>query len=181
MLDLQVCVSNRTGLWQVARRRCWWVTRWLLLFCLVLQGPATTAYAQVDPWLSTAIVTSSNPDPNPNNNDANLCLGTGNNQTMLTTAGVQAAVIDPNPVNNDAALCLPITPTASVGQRVWEDWNDNGVQEAGEPGIGGVVVQLFDSQNRLVASTTTDATGNYHFTGLPAGDYYLIVTPPNTP
>ena len=33
---------------------------------------------------------------------------------------------------------------ASLGDFVWEDWNANGIQDEGEPGIGGVIVRLFD-------------------------------------
>jgi len=40
----------------------------------------------------------------------------------------------------------------------------------------GVVVQLFDASNNLVAQTTTDAQGNYKFTGLAAGTYTIATT-----
>ncbi len=34
--------------------------------------------------------------------------------------------------------------TGSVGDRVWNDTNGNGVQDAGETGINGVTVQLLN-------------------------------------
>ena len=37
------------------------------------------------------------------------------------------------------------------------------VQDADESGIAGVVVMLYDVNNTLVATTTTDANGNYLF------------------
>ena len=59
---------------------------------------------------------------------------------------------------------------ASVGDRVWHDLNADGIQDSGEPGIAGVSVQLFDSDGNPVGSaTTTDANGNYNFSGLQPG------------
>ncbi|HEX4962858.1 MAG TPA: SdrD B-like domain-containing protein, partial [Thermoanaerobaculia bacterium] len=65
--------------------------------------------------------------------------------------------------------------TASVGDRVWLDSNGNGVQDAGEPGLNGVTVQLLDANNVIVDSATTSGDGNYTFTGLAAGNYSVRV------
>ena len=63
---------------------------------------------------------------------------------------------------------------ASLGDYVWEDWNHNNVQDAGEGGIAGVKVSLFTAGGIQVGSTIqTDASGHYLFDGLDAGDYYL--------
>ena len=61
----------------------------------------------------------------------------------------------------------------AVGDRVWRDANANGVQDAGEPGLAGVPVTLFDSSGATVATTTTDGAGRYLFDRLPAGTYRL--------
>jgi len=54
-----------------------------------------------------------------------------------------------------------------IGNRVWEDTDDDGVQDAGEPGISGVAVQLWKETTpgnfTQVATVTTDANGNYYF------------------
>jgi protocatechuate 3,4-dioxygenase beta subunit len=68
-------------------------------------------------------------------------------------------------------------PPAHLGDFVWEDGNGNGVQDAGEAGIGNVVVQLVDGAGKVVASTTTDATGKYHF-DVAAGTYSVSVQAP---
>ena len=74
----------------------------------------------------------------------------------------------------DAGVYLP----ASLGDRVWEDANGDGRQDAGEAGIAGVTVQLRDATGTVVASTTTDAEGHYAFTGLRPGSYDVqVVTP----
>ena len=65
-------------------------------------------------------------------------------------------------------------PTASLGDFVWEDLNANGIQDAGEPGIPGVEVQLIDANGDVVATTTTDTSGSYEFNNIASGVAYTI-------
>lgn len=67
---------------------------------------------------------------------------------------------------------------ASIGDRVWDDVNANGADD-GEPGIGGVTVILTDADGAEVARTTTDANGNYRFTGLIPGTYTVSIEVPS--
>ena len=64
---------------------------------------------------------------------------------------------------------------ASLGDRIWYDKNANGVQDSGEAGVAGVTLDLYNGANVLVATTTTNATGNYLFANLTAGDYHVDV------
>ena len=66
-------------------------------------------------------------------------------------------------------------PLYRIGNRVWADWNNNGTAEAAEPGIAGVLVQLRDDADGLVAETVTNAAGFYEFTGLVEGDYSIYI------
>jgi len=87
---------------------------------------------------------------------------------------------------NDLTWDAGIYYTASLGDRMWEDLNRNGLQDAGEPGVSGVLVTLF-ANGQPISTTTTDATGFYQFSdltpsvaysvgfGLPAG--YQFTTP----
>ncbi len=68
-----------------------------------------------------------------------------------------------------------VKETFQLGSTVFVDFDDNGVQDAGEPGIAGVEVQLLDDQGNFVASTVTDANGNYFFPGLEPGDYVVAI------
>ena len=65
--------------------------------------------------------------------------------------------------------------SGEIGDFVWQDNNNNGIQDAGEPGIGGQTVYLTGSAN---ASTVTDANGAYLFSGLAAGAYEVTVATP---
>lgn len=66
----------------------------------------------------------------------------------------------------------------SVGDRVWEDRNADGTQTAGEPGSPGVTVNLLNSSLTQIATTTTNAAGNYLFSALTPGNYSVQITPP---
>jgi hypothetical protein len=83
----------------------------------------------------------------------------------------------------------------SIGDFVWSDTNNNGIQDAGEPGINGVTVQLYNgpvNPGNLIGSTITGpapagynpspaanpqpgAAGYYQFSGLCAGSYDVVV------
>ncbi len=72
------------------------------------------------------------------------------------------------------------------GDFVWDDTNGNGLQDAGEPGIDGVTVNLYrDSNNNGIAEPNSDqlytytisqAGGQYIFSDFPVGDYFIEFT-----
>ena len=66
---------------------------------------------------------------------------------------------------------------ATIGDRVWNDKDGNGVDN-GEPGVPGVTVILKDASGVEVGRTTTDANGNYRFTGLVPGTYTVDIEVP---
>ena len=69
---------------------------------------------------------------------------------------------------------------ASVGNFVWLDYNQNGVQDAGEPGVAGATVTLTGTDifaNAINLTTTTNASGNYTFSNLnPSTAYNVVVS-----
>ncbi len=59
------------------------------------------------------------------------------------------------------ALCpQPI----QVGNRIWLDRDQDGVQDPNEPPLAGITVALTDDMGNVLARTVTDANGNYYFT-----------------
>lgn len=61
----------------------------------------------------------------------------------------------------DAELDCEATPL-QLGNRVWNDNNNNGRQDADETGIASVTLTLYQD-GRLLATTVTDAEGTYYF------------------
>ncbi len=67
---------------------------------------------------------------------------------------------------------LSFAAPLEIGNRVWKDNDNDGIQDANEPGIAGVIIELYDATGAtLLASSTTDATGNWIFnnTNVPGG------------
>lgn len=50
-----------------------------------------------------------------------------------------------------------------IGDTVFCDGNRNGVQDPGDTGVAGVLVELLDSANQVLKTTTTNASGIYGF------------------
>ncbi|MFZ1599037.1 MAG: SdrD B-like domain-containing protein, partial [Anaerolineae bacterium] len=68
---------------------------------------------------------------------------------------------------------------ASVSGVVFNDLDGDGVQDPGEPGIGGVTVQLINpSTGSVVATTVTAGDGSYIFRSVTPGAYTVRETDP---
>ena len=77
-----------------------------------------------------------------------------------------------------AALTLLAAPAAhaagssTISGSVFQDTNRNGVQDAGEPAMGGKMIYLLDGSGaNQIAYTTSDSAGRYAFLNLADGDY----------
>ncbi len=65
----------------------------------------------------------------------------------------------------------------TISGTIWKDTNADGSLVGGEAGrFAGVTVVLYDNNGNVVATTTTDASGNYSFSNLPDGTYKVDVT-----
>ncbi|MEZ4656276.1 MAG: SdrD B-like domain-containing protein [Caldilineaceae bacterium] len=67
----------------------------------------------------------------------------------------------------------------SLGNLVWEDFDNDGAKDANEPGLNNVPVALVDATTGQVVDTTLTSNGGwYTFTHVIAGSYVVSVTPP---
>jgi uncharacterized surface anchored protein len=66
--------------------------------------------------------------------------------------------------------------TATISGSKFNDLNGNGVKDSGEPGLSGVTIQLRNADQTKTA--TTDASGNFSFTGVTPGAYTLAEVVP---
>ena len=64
-----------------------------------------------------------------------------------------------------------------IGDLAWNDANGDGVQTAGESGLGSVQVNLFSAVGVLLDSSMTQASGAFTLVAAP-GDYYLEFVAP---
>jgi len=93
-----------------------------------------------------------------------------------------------HPLNARRDVDFGFAGNGSLAGTVFRDDSNDGTQDAGEPGITGVVVTLtgtdifgnpvFDPATGQPFTTLTDASGNYSFTGLPPGTYTITETQP---
>lgn len=68
----------------------------------------------------------------------------------------------------------------SIGDFIWNDLNQNGLQDSGEPGIPGITVELHDMQDDHIVHTIGSLDdGSYSFDNIPTGDYQVKFIPPS--
>lgn len=75
----------------------------------------------------------------------------------------------------DFGFVLPNACAAAVGNFVWNDVNNNGIQDPGEAGLPGVVMSLSGASS---ATSVTDGNGYYQFSNLCAGTYSVCAGAP---
>lgn len=96
--------------------------------------------------------------------------------TSLPSTDVNAQIIITIPFATATRTPTPI----NIGNFVWDDLDQDGRQDAGEPGLSGVTVQLWNStKSQLIDSTTTNGSGNYTVVAPVPGDYRVRVVLPS--
>lgn len=76
---------------------------------------------------------------------------------------------------DDAFAPLGTRPAGpGVSGSAWSDTNGDGIRQVSEPGMAGVTVQLYDAATSTLLDTVlTSSSGEYHFSGLQAGNFYV--------
>ena len=114
--------------------------------------------------------------------DADLPTGPFGNVYYPTTATSFEVALSGGNAYLDADFGF--APYGAIGDTVFWDANRNGTQDYSEEGVAGVEVRLYADANgngvydfgeTLVTNATTDAAGNYLFTGLLPDDYVVWV------
>ncbi|MEM7797589.1 MAG: SdrD B-like domain-containing protein [Chloroflexota bacterium] len=76
----------------------------------------------------------------------------------------------------------PPVETGSVGGGVWDDLNNDGIRDGDEPGFEGVLVELYNKNENVIASVVSAADGSYRFGNLTPSTsgqgYYVKFYPP---
>ncbi len=149
--------------------------------------PATSRQVIIPPDTSVCTSPPGSPTPTSTTSTPTQTLTPTALPTLLPTA-TSTPTHTPTPTLTGtltptvASPSLTPTPTSSlseIGNYVWEDANDNGLQDTGEAPISSAWVQLLNCTENTVAlrTTSTDTLGNYLFSSLPSGCYRIKFYP----
>lgn len=100
--------------------------------------------------------------------------------TVVATAYVDPDGVGPLPeievttATGSGLVEVAPPPDALIGDRVWWDLDEDGVQDDGEPGLGGVTLELLVG-GVVTDVTTTDGLGGYAFDRLEPGEYVVRI------
>ncbi len=110
-------------------------------------------------------------------------LGTGvYTVTQEVTAGWTAVTVTVSFIaasGQDQTINFGSSQSVAVGDKVWLDWNADGVQDTGEPGVQGVPVTLNTAAGQSLMSQTTNISGTYTFANVTPGQYIISFTLPS--
>lgn len=116
----------------------------------------------------------------PANQAGKVTAGTAGGTTGATNRTVTSVVL--GTATAATGYMFAQVPLVSTGGAVFGDANGNGVKDAGEAGIPNVTVTLSGVSvvDGVITpkTATTDANGNYTFTGLIPGTYMITETQP---
>jgi hypothetical protein len=118
-------------------------------------APGTTVQSVTVPTLGDILLEA--------NETFQLALSSPQN-AVLGTSTAQGTIVD--------------VPPAGISGYVYVDLNNNGLKDANETGIGGVIVTATNSLTGASQSVLTNADGSYTLVGLIPGTYTLTETQP---
>ena len=91
----------------------------------------------------------------------------------LTTANDVATTLGVG--GDDDSIDFGANNQGAINGTVWHDIDASQAQDANEPGLGGVSVDLVDDGGNVIATVTTNPDGSYTFGNVNAGDYTVHV------
>jgi uncharacterized repeat protein (TIGR01451 family) len=102
--------------------------------------------------------------------DSDIGVSDGRTGPLTVAAGATRTDVDAG-----------VFESASLSGSVYADADDDGVQEAGDPGIGGVTVTLTGTDDlgaAVLVTVVTDAAGGFRFGNLRPGTYTITESQP---
>ena len=133
--------------------------------------------------VNNVVVATTTTDANGNYSFPNLAVGsyivkfpiTANGKPLSTPNNLVAQVTAGQTTpNKNAGYYQPTTPTTgTVTGKAFNDNNNNGIFDGTDTPIPNTTVTLCNVNNVVVATTTTDANGNYSFPNLAVGSYIV--------
>ncbi|MBX2932126.1 MAG: choice-of-anchor A family protein [Chitinophagaceae bacterium] len=108
------------------------------------------------------------------------------NVTVTSSSATLRWTITKGSCSSTSDVVLTVSGAYTLGDFVWWDIDNDGIQDSGEPGIAGITVKLYADANgnnipdgAALATTTTNSSGAYSFTNLCGGKYVVSVVLPS--
>ena len=119
---------------------------------------------------SVSPVNGGDPDNNINDDNNGVNVVNGEVRTLaITLAPGTEPTNDGDGADGNLTLDFGLVINyGAIGDFVWDDQNQNGKQDVGEPGLPNVIVKLYTCAGALVSTTVTDENGEYLFINIPA-------------
>ena len=153
---------------------------------IICEGETATLNANITGGLSSTTIQWQNSTDGTNWSDVsgatnvNLTTGSLSVATQYRVVARQGSGCE----TTSAPLTIQMgSCNGTIGDFVWLDCNKNGIQEPTEIGIGGVTVTLrgtTTSGEPVNKTVVTDNNGQYRFTGIRPGKYYILFSYPST-
>lgn len=100
-------------------------------------------------------------------------VGTASNPSLTSSqiVGIQLTAAGGGEVSGSTGNNFAEIVPSSIAGTIFLDQNNNGLKNGPDAGIADVPVELLDSGGTVIATTITDADGNYRFDNLQPGTY----------
>ena len=107
----------------------------------------------------------------------------GYNVNNVESINIGGKIFTGNENGDFFRLSFRLPKPSSIGDTIWQDTNENGIQDEDESGIDGVIVKLLDKDGNQakdyygnpIADQVTKDGGKYKFDNLAEGEYYIKV------
>ena len=113
-------------------------------------------------------------------------------ETIWAKQNIGNDALDSDPDVNGNAICTNLEPgeddptwdagilkLASLGDFVWLDTDNDGIQDPDESSVSGVTVRLLDPNGNIIETTLTNEQGFYLFDSLRPGTYFVQFIKPD--
>ncbi|MFR3684906.1 MAG: SdrD B-like domain-containing protein [Enterococcus sp.] len=144
-----------------------YLTIWLILTLFLSNMPISTMYAEMLEETSTSTAVQ----------ETIQSTAVSQNLTLKSEGEISESKEKTEMTTPSEPEKLDQVATGAITGRVWSDDNENGLQEAEEKSLSGVEMFLVEANDktRIVSKTFTNDSGNYEFTELAAGEYFVAV------